>query len=121
MRTHQSPLASRTRTNIRRDGWTPERQLRFLDMLSRTRNVTESAAFAGMSRESAHRLRGRPDGALFAALWDRIFQPDAAGSLESHSHPLTDARLARLLGTHFRRERRDFSAIGSMAAKSPHK
>jgi len=60
----------------RRDGWTVERQLRFLDALARTRSVTRAAAFAGMSRESAYRLRDRRDGALFAAAWDR--------ALESH-------------------------------------
>jgi len=56
---------------VRRDGWTPHRQLVFLDMLARTGSVTRSARAAGMSRESAYRLRARnPDG-LFAAAWDR--------------------------------------------------
>ena len=41
---------------VRRDGWTPERQLRFLDVLGRTRSVTKAARAAGMSRESAYRL-----------------------------------------------------------------
>lgn len=58
----------------RRDGWTPERQLRFLAALARTRSVTRAAAAAGMSRESAYRLRTRRDGALFAAAWDRALQ-----------------------------------------------
>ena len=58
----------------RRDGWTAERQLRFLDMLARTRSVTRAAAAAGLSRKSAYRLRGRADGALFAALWDRVMR-----------------------------------------------
>lgn len=53
----------------RRDGWTPERQLKFLDALTATRSVTAAARAVGMSRESAHRLRGRRDGALFAHLW----------------------------------------------------
>ena len=58
-------------SNFRRDGWTPARQLRFLDVLARTRSVTRAAAAAGMSRESAYRLRNRPSAALFAAAWDR--------------------------------------------------
>jgi len=53
----------------RRDGWTVERQLRFLDVLARKRSVTRAAQAAGMSRESAYRLRGRD--ALFSALWNR--------------------------------------------------
>ena len=60
---------------VRRDGWTPERQLRFLDVLGRTRSVTKAARAAGMSRESAYRLRRRPQAALFAAAWDKALRP----------------------------------------------
>ena len=52
--------------------WTPQRQLAFLDTLAQTRSITRAAASAGMSRESAYRLRRRPAGALFAAAWDRV-------------------------------------------------
>jgi hypothetical protein len=92
----------------RRDGWIAERQLRFLETLSRTCSISKAAASAGMSRESAYRLRDRREGALFAALWDEAlaFRP-----AEGHIPPLTDGRLARLLGNHFRRERGDFAAI----------
>lgn len=99
---------------IRRDGWTPERQLAFLDALAGTRNVTKAARAAGMSRESAHRLRDRCEDGLFALLWDRILAPPP---IESHTPPLTDGALARLLGNHFRRESGDFSLIGSTIAK----
>ena len=68
--------SSKSHPKIRRDGWTPERQLRFLGALARTRSVTRAARAAGMSRESAYRLRSRREGALFAAAWDR--------ALESH-------------------------------------
>lgn len=96
---------------IRKDGWTPARQLAFLDALAATRSVTKAAAAAEMSRESAYRLRDRRDGALFAAIWDVALAPPPAPT-ESHNLPLTDRRLTRLLGTHFRRERGDFRAIG---------
>ncbi|MFL6764820.1 MAG: hypothetical protein ACJ8FO_06450 [Sphingomicrobium sp.] len=101
---------------IRRDGWTPERQLRFLDALASTRSIVKAAAFAGMSRESAYRLRERKDGALFAAFWDRAvaFQQSRA---EVHIDSLADGRLMRLLGTHYRRERGDFSNIGGKGAR----
>ena len=59
---------------IRRDGWTAQRQLRFLDMLARTRSVTRAAAAVGMSRESAYRLRSRKGGVLFATAWDRALK-----------------------------------------------
>ena len=67
MQRHASP-------KTRRDGWTAERQLRFVDVLARTRCVTRAAAAAGLSRKSAYRLRARADGALFAALWDRAMR-----------------------------------------------
>jgi len=95
---------------IRRDGWTAERQLRFLEALVRTRSVSGAAEFAGMSRESAYRLRARGDGALFAALWDRILEPQPG---EVHTVPLTTGRIMRLLGTHYRRERGDFAGLGA--------
>jgi hypothetical protein len=57
---------------FRRDGWTPARQLRFLDVLARTGCVARAAAAAGMSRESAYRLRKRDPRGLFAAAWDRV-------------------------------------------------
>jgi hypothetical protein len=103
--------APRTRT----DGWTPERQLRFLDELAHSRSVVKAAAFAGMSRESAYRLRDRKDGALFAALWDQTLQ-QSGSPREVHSSPLTNGRIMRLLGTRFRRNRGDFVAIGSRRA-----
>jgi hypothetical protein len=105
-----------TRTpKIRRDGWTAERQLCFLDTLSRTRSARAAAQAAGMSRESAYRLRDRRDGALFAALWDRALACEPPAS-EGHTGVLGDGRLLRLLGTHYRRERGDFSAIGAKRA-----
>lgn len=70
---------------IRRDGWTAERQLRFLDVLARTRSVTRAAATAGMSRESAYRLRARRDGALFAIAWDRALEGDVLSLPKGHS------------------------------------
>lgn len=54
----------------RTDGWTPERQRRFLIVLSMTGSVTEACGEVGLSRESAYRLRRKPEGRLFARLWD---------------------------------------------------
>jgi hypothetical protein len=113
------PPKSRTRIRrarserCRRDGWTAERQLRFLDALARTRSISKAAAAAGMSRESAYRLRERREGALFAALWDEAlaFRP-----AEVHIPPLTDGRIMRLVDNHSRRESGDFVAIGSRRA-----
>ena len=100
----------------RRDGWTPERQLRFLDALAQTRSVGKAARTAGMSREGAYRHRNLVEG-LFALLWDRALQP-AANNFEGHIESLSDGRLLRLLGNHFRRERGDFLNIGSARTKA---
>lgn len=109
----------RRRIKIRRDGWTAERQIGFLACLSETNSVAAAAASVGMSRKSAYRLRSRAGGALFAALWARLLAPDARAVLEGHILALDDRHLARLLGTHLRRKRGDFSAIGSRPTGSP--
>ena len=70
--------------NTRRDGWTPERQLTFLRTLAETRSITRAASSAGMSRESAYRLRRRNEGMLFAALWDRAIQGTSSSLPKSH-------------------------------------
>lgn len=100
----------------RSDGWTAERQAIFLAGLVHTRSVTAAARAAGMSRESAHRLRTRRDGALFAYLWDQALLP-APLPHESHNLPLTDGRLLRLLSNHYRRKSGDFTAIGVPRAR----
>src|SRR3954466_1703537 len=77
-----------TRTpKIRRDGWTAECQLRFLDAMTRTRSITKAAAAAGMSRESAYRLRDRREGALFAAAWDRAVKSHNPVTLDPRGRP----------------------------------
>jgi hypothetical protein len=90
MSTFDSPKPNK----IRRDGWTAERQLRFLDTLVRIRSVTRAARAAGMSRESAYRLRRRKDNSLFAAAWDRALEGHKLGSLSSRRRPST-ARISR--------------------------
>jgi hypothetical protein len=74
----------------RKDGWTPARQLRFLDMLARTRSVTRAAAAAGMSRESAYRLRKRDPDGLFAAAWNRAL--GGSGPVRRHRKGHTSAK-----------------------------
>ena len=108
---------SLTSRKVRHDGWTAERQLRFLDALARTRSVIKAAAFAGMSRESAYRLCERKEGALFAALWKRAVGLQTPPA-KVHIGALTDGQLARLLGNHYRRERGDFSNIGGRGART---
>lgn len=54
----------------RHDGWSPDKQVTFLEALARTGNVRAAATYAGLSRESAYKLRRRADGRTFARAWD---------------------------------------------------
>jgi hypothetical protein len=56
----------------RADGWTPERQARFIGLLAETGSVAEAARRVGMARESAWRLRRRAGAASFAYAWDAV-------------------------------------------------
>ena len=58
----------------RSDGWTPERQCLFLAALYTSGSVHAAARAAGMTRETAYRLRRRAGADSFAAAWDRILR-----------------------------------------------
>jgi hypothetical protein len=79
----------------RKDGWTAERQRTFIATLARTGCVGRAAAAAGMSRESAYRLRRRRGAESFAAAWDSIL---AARPRGTSSPALVWHRLVRKYG-----------------------
>jgi hypothetical protein len=56
---------------VRHDGWTPERQRRFLMALAAMGTVDSAARAVGMSRISAYKLKAREGAESFAAEWDR--------------------------------------------------
>lgn len=58
------------RRRPRYDGWTEEKQRRFIEVLADTGLVSAAAKAVGMSREGANRLRRSPHGAAFARAWD---------------------------------------------------
>ncbi|MDB5669007.1 MAG: hypothetical protein JWL74_1957, partial [Alphaproteobacteria bacterium] len=58
------------RRRPRLDGWTEEKQRRFIEVLADTGLVSAAAIAVGMSREGANRLRRSPHGAAFARAWD---------------------------------------------------
>jgi hypothetical protein len=57
------------RLKARHDGWTPERQYRFIAELAATRSIARACRAVRMSTVSAYKLRDRPDAASFAAAW----------------------------------------------------
>jgi len=58
------------RRRPRLDGWTEEKQRRFIEALADTGLVSAAAKAVGMSRESAYRLRRSAHGVAFARAWD---------------------------------------------------
>jgi hypothetical protein len=54
----------------RHDGWTAQRQVRFIEALAATKCVDEACRRVGMSDTSAYELRNRSCGAAFARAWD---------------------------------------------------
>jgi hypothetical protein len=85
--------------SARHDGWTDLRQYRFLFALVETGRVSVACREAGMSRQSAYRLRADPRAVDFARAWD-----DAQGHAsiaragpEPDPHAMSDRSLATLL------------------------
>ena len=58
----------------RADGWTIDRQQRFIEMLADTGSVTQAALEVGLSASSAYRLRRLPEASGFATAWDIAVQ-----------------------------------------------
>jgi hypothetical protein len=73
----------------RADGWTPWRQAEFIGVLAETGSVSAAAAFVGMARETAYRLRRKPGAEEFARAWD------VALALAGKSVALARTHLAR--------------------------
>jgi hypothetical protein len=69
------------RRKPRLDGWTEEKQRRFIETLADTGLVNVAARAVGMSRESAYRLRRSEHGAAFARAWD-MAREHAGGLIE---------------------------------------
>ena len=61
-----TPVPVRSRV----DGWTAERQRVFISALRALRCVDAAARAAGLSRESAYRLRRKSGAGSFVAAWD---------------------------------------------------
>ena len=69
------------RRRPRRDGWTEEKQRRFIETLADTGIVGLAAKDVGMTRESAYKLRRSAHAAAFARAWDAA-RHHAGGTLE---------------------------------------
>ena len=87
----QSPGRSFTAAPVRhrRDGWTPEKQVDFIEALAESGCVTEACERVGMSTQSAYALRARIDAQSFRIAWDT--------ALDYAVRCLSDAAFSRAL------------------------
>lgn len=74
----------------RHDGWTPERQRAFIQVLTVTGQVSTACRAVGMSRKSAYKLLERPDAESFARAWE--------AALTEGRQRMLDQLLARAIG-----------------------
>ena len=58
------------RLRDRHDGWTPDRQHRFIDALADLGSVRAAAHAVNMTPEGAYLLRRHPDATEFRAAWE---------------------------------------------------
>ena len=90
---HEEPFslealnASMAERRTRVDGWSTVRASAFIELLSQTGSVAQSAEYVGMSVNSAYRLRARPDCAAFADAWNT--------ALATRHEALLDAAMQR--------------------------
>jgi len=128
------------RRRPRYDGWTEEKQRRFIETLADTGIVALAAQSVGMTRETAYRLRRSPHGAAFARAWDAA--RDHAGSfledlaferaIEGIEHNVYDdygevvctrraydTRLLTFLLAHLKPERYGRGALAAAAPAAP--
>ena len=91
-----SPEFKPVPTTPRHDGWTPERQRRFIEALCLLGSVAAACRAVRLSSASAYKLRGRPDAASFAAAWsialamgrDRIWEQAFDRALNGYVRPI---------------------------------
>lgn len=80
-----SPVSLRQR----HDGWTPERQIAFIEALAELACVRQAAEVVGLSITSAYNLRRRPEAQAFRLAWD--------AALDFAVKRLADAALSRAI------------------------
>ena len=66
----EPPEFEPARPRRRFDGWTPARQVRFIEALAESACVADACRAVGMSERSAYALRARADAVSFRNAWD---------------------------------------------------
>ena len=76
----------------RHDGWTPDRQRRFIAALEATGVVSASARSVGKTLSSAYVLRKRPGAESFAGAWDAALDIARDRALDAVKHLMHHGR-----------------------------
>lgn len=120
------PTASGTALVLmRHDGWTPARQALFLRVLAATGNVSAAAREAGMTRQSAYKLRARLAGEPFDLAWQAAFAcqydrlAEAAMERALHGTEVPHYHKGELVGTHRRFDERLTLGLLQLRAGAP--
>jgi hypothetical protein len=74
---------------VRHDGWTPARQIRFIEELAATRSIARACSAVGMSRVSAYKLRDRADAVQFRRAWDAALRRECDEAARRAARKLT--------------------------------
>ncbi|MBL0022553.1 hypothetical protein [Sphingorhabdus sp.] len=61
-------------TRVRHDGWTPKKQVEFIEALASSGCVDQACRRVGRSRQSAYDLRLRPEAGPFRAAWEAALE-----------------------------------------------
>ena len=61
-------------TRLRHDGWTPKKQVAFIEALASSGCVDEACRRVGRSRQSAYDLRARPEAGPFREAWEAALE-----------------------------------------------
>jgi hypothetical protein len=91
----EPPVFEPASIRIRHDGWTAQRQLDFIRVLTETGCVSEACAEVQISARSAYRLREHPKAQGFRAAWDHALSLSTARLSALASNARSTARWSR--------------------------
>ena len=105
----------------RSDGWSPELQLRFIELLAGGATPGEAAGKLGKNRQNAYALRRRPGAESFGAAWDSAvaWARSARGDAQPFARPAPPTCLPAADAAAKEIAARGYREICSTAARSP--
>lgn len=125
LQTPSEPAPSTALVPLRHDGWTPARQALFLRVLAATGNVSAAAREAGMTRQSAYKLRARLAREPFDHAWQAAFATgydrlaEAAMERALNGTEVPHYHKGELVGTHRRFDERLTLGLLHLRAGAP--